>query len=383
VWYKRAIGRGEPRVRLSFLDSIRGAAALIVVTAHLHYTALPETWFFNLDGLRIFNQSSFAVAIFFVLSGLVLYLQIEGEKVNYIRFVVRRAFRIFPACIVAVTASYAIYLLWTPAAVASRGDWFNDVSWPPGISLNSYLHHLLLDGADALLRQIWSLVIEWRVSFVFPAIAMLFMWSPLLTGTLAIAAALAIAMSPISLITVGILDIPGSYFYTAFFSTFFVAGVFIAAYRLRLILFFRRMPIARYALLVLCIYYLCLHSAPEGLFGYIKLGLVGCALVVFCMSDSKARRLLRIRSLRYIGRISYCLYLIHIIWIGILFRLLDGYSPLMISAAVIAASILSADLMNRFIETPANRFGRRVAALIKWPLFLTTVAQPISAGNEK
>jgi len=38
----------------------------------------------------------FAVSIFFVLSGLVLYLQIEGEKVNYLKFVVRRAFRIFP-----------------------------------------------------------------------------------------------------------------------------------------------------------------------------------------------------------------------------------------------------------------------------------------------
>ncbi|MDA9389905.1 hypothetical protein WN73_04005 [Bradyrhizobium sp. CCBAU 45394] len=78
----------------------------------MHYTAPPETWFFRLQGLRIFNQSVFAVAIFFVLSGLVLFLQIEGEKVNYARLVIRRAFRIFPACIFAATASYAIYLLW-------------------------------------------------------------------------------------------------------------------------------------------------------------------------------------------------------------------------------------------------------------------------------
>jgi len=89
--------------------------------------------------------------------------------------------------------------------------------------------------------------------------------------------------------------------------------------------------------------------------------MVSGALIVFCMSTSKARRLLRITPLQYLGRISYSLYLVHMIWIGILFRLLDGTNPLVISAVVIAASILSADLMNRFIEAPANRLGRRVA----------------------
>jgi peptidoglycan/LPS O-acetylase OafA/YrhL len=356
-------------VRLSFLDSIRGAASLIVVTTHLHYTARAETWFLEIKGLRIFNQSVFAVSIFFVLSGLVLLIQIEGEKVSYPRFVVRRAFRIFPACLFAVTASYLIYLLWAPQPLVSGGAWFNEVSWPPGIPLNSYLHHLWLDGADALLRPIWSLVIEWRASLVFPAIVVLFVWSPRLTGGLAIAIAVGIAMSPKSLITQGLLEIPGGYFYAAFFSTFFVAGIFIAAYRPNFVLFFRRTPLARYALLVPCVYYLCLRSVSDDLFGYLTVGLVGCSLIIFCMSDSKARRLLRVRALRYIGRISYSLYLVHMIWIGILFRLLDGTNPLVISALVIAASIASADLMNRFIEAPANRLGRRVAALIKLPQF--------------
>ena len=363
-------------MRLSFLDSIRGIAALIVVTGHLHFTARPETWFFEIVGLRIFNQSVFAVSIFFVLSGLVLFLQVEGEKINYISFIVRRAFRIFPACIFAVTVSYLIYLLWAPEPLISRGDWFNEVSWPPGIPLNSYLHHLLLDGADKLLRPIWSLVIEWRASLVFPAIVMLFAWSPRLTGGLAIATAIGVAMSPKSLITQGLLGIPGDYFYAAFFTTFFVAGIFIAAYRLNLVLFFRRTPFARYVLLALCAYCLCIQATQDDRFGYIKLGLIGCALIVFCMSDSRARRLLRAGPLRYIGRISYSLYLVHMIWIGILFRLLDGTNPLVISAAVIAASIVSADLMNRFVETPANRFGRRVAALIKWPTFLPAAAPP-------
>jgi peptidoglycan/LPS O-acetylase OafA/YrhL len=368
-------------VRLSFLDSIRGVAALIVVTSHLHFTARSETWFFEIVGLRIFSQSVFAVSVFFVLSGLVLFLQVEGEKVNYIQFIVRRAFRIFPACAFAVTVSWLIYLLWAPEPLISRGGWFNDVSWPPGIPVNAYPHHLLLDGSDKLLRPIWSLVIEWRASLVFPAIIMLFARSPRVTGGLAIATAIGIAMAPKSLIAEGVLGIPGGYFYAAFFTTFFVAGMFIAAYRLNLVLFFRRTPFARYALLAVCAYYLCVKFTLDDPFGYIKVGLVGCGFIIFCMSDSRARRLLRVRSLRYIGRISYSLYLVHMIWIGILFRLLDGASPLVISTAVVAASILSADLMNRFIEIPANRFGRRVAALIKWPAFLAVTAPPAAVPS--
>jgi peptidoglycan/LPS O-acetylase OafA/YrhL len=354
-------------VRLSFLDSIRGIAALIVLTSHLPFTAGREIWFFDLRGFRILNQSVFAVSIFFVLSGLVLFLQLDGTRINFVQFIVRRFFRIFPACIFAVTVSYLIYLLWTPQPLVSRGDWFNDVSWPPGISPSSYLHHLLLDGADALLRPIWSLVIEWRVSLVFPAIMILFTWSSRLVGCVAVATAFVIAISPKSLITQGLSGIPGAYFYAAFFSTFFIAGIFIAAYRLKLVLFFRRRPLARYILLVLCSYYLFLRSGGDDLIGYMKWGFIGCALIIFCMSDSKARRFLRSRSLRYMGRISYSLYLVHMIWIGLLFRLLEGTDPLVISAIVIAASILSADLVHRFVEVPANKFGRQLAGMITWP----------------
>src|SRR5262249_40359388 len=146
--------------------------------------------------------------------------------------------------------------------------------------------------------------------------------------------------------------------------TFFVAGAFIAAYRLHLVLFFRRWRIARYALLAICIYYLSFRSPTGAMYeAYLTYGIIGCALIIFCMSDSKARLLLRYPPLRYLGKISYSLYLIHIIWIGILFRVLHGFDALVISALVIAASILSSGLMFRYIEAPANRLGRRISEL--------------------
>jgi peptidoglycan/LPS O-acetylase OafA/YrhL len=133
------------------------------------------------------------------------------------------------------------------------------------------------------------------------------------------------------------------------------------------VLFLRSKPWLRGALIVFCGYYVWFRSESVAPSGYLLQGLIGAALIVFCMSTSKARNVLRMKPLQYLGRISYSLYLVHVIWIGILFRVLDGTNPIVISALVIAASMLSADLMNRFIEAPANRLGRRVAGLIRLP----------------
>jgi len=94
-----------------------------------------------------------------------------------------------------VTISYLIYLIWVPSPVA-HAQFLNDVTWPAGISFGEFFNHFWLGSSDKLLRPIWSLVIEWRVSLVFPAIVMLFVWSPIFTGIAFAALALTIASLP-------------------------------------------------------------------------------------------------------------------------------------------------------------------------------------------
>ena len=349
-------------MRLSFLDSVRGIAALIVLTAHLHLAAEAQTWVFDLWILRIFKASVFAVSMFFVLSGLVLYLQVEGQEVNYASFIVRRAFRIFPACIVAVTISFLIYLAWSPAPTTI--PFLNETTWPPGISFDEYLNHLWLGTDASLLRPIWSLVIEWRESLIFPVIVILFAWSPIVTGSAALAIACLMAYQPAT--QAGYASVP----MIAFYSSLFVIGIFIAAYRFQIVLFLRSRIWLRIVMLMFCGYYLWFRSESASLHGYLFQGFISGVLIVVSMSTSRVRALLRIPSLQYLGRISYSLYLVHMIWIGILFRVLGGINPLLTCAAVIVASVLSADLMNRFIELPANRFGRHIASILKWPATL-------------
>jgi peptidoglycan/LPS O-acetylase OafA/YrhL len=167
----------------------------------------------------------------------------------------------------------------------------------------------------------------------------------------------------------------------AFYSTLFVIGIFIAAYRSQIILFLRSRTWLRVVLILYCGYYLWFRAESATLHGYLSQGFISGALIAEFMSTSQVRPILRMPALQYFGRISYSLYLVHMIWVGILFRVLDGINPLIVCATVIAASIASADLMNRLIEKPFSKFGRYAASTIRLPQFFLTGAPKAAARS--
>jgi peptidoglycan/LPS O-acetylase OafA/YrhL len=345
-------------VRLSFLDSVRGIAAFIVMCAHIHYAIRPPTVWLDTTMLRILNTSTFAVAVFFVLSGFVLFLQVKRESIGYLPFVVRRAFRILPASTVTITLSWLIYYFWQPAPMTTLAEpWFNQVSWPPGITFGTYLSDLKLIGSATLVPQAWSLVQEWRISLIFPLLAIAFTALPRAVSVATFAFALSL-IGPLFGLSRGAW---AAYAITAFYGSFFVGGMIVAMYWRELALLLRRYPIIKSLAGLWLAYFLLLKPQVDGFDGWLGDALVGCILIIFCLGSSKARWVLRMRLPRYLGKISYSLYLIHIIWLGIMFRVLDGVNPLAIAVIVIFASALSADLMNRMIEVPLNRVGRVIA----------------------
>ena len=70
-------------------------------------------------------------------------------------------------------------------------------------------------------------------------------------------------------------------------------------------------------------------------------------------------RLLRNRVSLYLGRVSYPLYLVHIVIVAIVFRLTP--EPWIAAPVVIVVSLLLADLIARTVEVPANRYGKKLA----------------------
>jgi len=341
--------------RFIYLDSVRGLAALIVVASHLAFTDSTLN-FIDTTGMRWLRASGFAVLLFFVLSGFVLFKQIEQEKPSYASFVIRRVLRLFPPCIAAVSMSYAIYLIWEPARVQHLTEWFNNVTWPAGITFTQYLGHLLLTGESVLLPPIWSLVYEWRISVIFPILVAAFLAAPRLVPIAVFGSALALANTSFWH------DVEFAWcLYTFFYGSFFLAGIMIARYQTAIATFLGRYRYLRYAMFALVFYWVG-SSQLSGLIGLFYTGVAATAFIACTVADPTLQKALEIKPLAFLGKISYSLYLWHVIVIGVLFRALDGLSSPAIAALCIACSIGVAAIMYRLTEVPFIRLGRLLSA---------------------
>src|ERR1700677_3682297 len=114
--------------RFVYLDSIRGIAAVMVMLQHCfmlnnadfraaHFGIANVTDPVNfvlycMSKLRESGRS--AVMIFFVLSGFVLAYSLQKTPMPYASYVMKRVFRIYPAFVFAILASYAIHYFVLP-----------------------------------------------------------------------------------------------------------------------------------------------------------------------------------------------------------------------------------------------------------------------------
>jgi peptidoglycan/LPS O-acetylase OafA/YrhL len=166
--------QGAPGHRFRSLDSLRGIAAVIVVLHHL-MLAVPEAsqGHFRLLDLPLSLGGRFAVMLFFVLSGFVLALPYFADKhLAYGRYLVRRFCRLYPPFAFAVLIS--AFLCWSLGgkSLPMVSSWLND-PWSNAVTTSVVMSHLLMEGIGKsqsidLDSPIWSLIIEMRVSFVFP-----------------------------------------------------------------------------------------------------------------------------------------------------------------------------------------------------------------------
>jgi peptidoglycan/LPS O-acetylase OafA/YrhL len=92
-------------------------------------------------------------------------------------------------------------------------------------------------------------------------------------------------------------------------------------------------------------------------------------LVPLLTGEGPAARLLRWRPLQFVGRLSYGVYLLHLLALGITYRLLpsDVRHPAVSLIAFGLASLLSitgAWVLSWTVEAPCIRLGRRWSRLL-------------------
>src|SRR5258706_10895530 len=155
--------RGGPP-RLIYLDVLRAAAILLVLGAHTIAFKLPENTF----GFRLFelwrHMGWVGVDLFFVLSGFLIggllfaeYRKYQG--IHFGRFLIRRAFKIWPGYLV-LLAALAVWdikhLESTPREAASH-------LWPYSLQIQNYIGPLVEE-----IGQTWSLAVEEHFYLLLP-----------------------------------------------------------------------------------------------------------------------------------------------------------------------------------------------------------------------
>ena len=171
----------QGRLRLEFLDGLRGLAAFYVLLFHARYAVAGQlddshlpSWFYWVSGWM--QPGYYAVGVFILLSGYCLMLpvvrsaegQLRGGALSYLK---RRARRILPPYYATLAISLLIILL-IPGMNSTAGVWWDQTL--PAFKPDVIWSHIFLvqNFSEAWQVKIngvlWSVAAEWQIYFIFP-----------------------------------------------------------------------------------------------------------------------------------------------------------------------------------------------------------------------
>lgn len=358
--------------RTHYLDGLRGVAALVVVIGHLDiflgFILGYEGWGnFAREGIgRAFN-GNFAVCIFFVLSGYLLTMPSvrHGNGARAGEAAARRYFRLTPIVLVSVILAY---FLWVIVGIPSgqmtdfgQGFRYMQEEYQFHPSLMEVIGNGLFGvyfGDNRYNGPLWTIQIELWGSLLLFAFIALFAQSRHYVALCAV----------VSVFLISWLGEWGIYY------SLFFAGSAVCHLKLRVSPW----------LLIPALY---LGTVSEWTPDFVALveaaglptslaivrvaphAIAAVLLISVLLSNNQLQRAFSTRSARYLGRVSYALYAVHIpvlytlgnqtfIWVA-------GMAPLWAAAianlsVTIGISMLLAHLLSRFVDEPAQSLAKLV-----------------------
>jgi peptidoglycan/LPS O-acetylase OafA/YrhL len=316
------VDRSLERGHILALDGLRGIAILLVVFCHfvsnLHITADGWAW-----PLVAFAHAGWAgVDLFFVLSGFLItgiLVDARGSNSYFKAFYARRALRILPAY---YGFLFAIFVM-LPLLHLGAGDNYLLAREHQGwywLHLTNIMMALgELPGRGPYPSTLfWSLAVEEQFYFAWPAIVALCstkMLRRVCIGGVLLCIVLRIigGLTGVSELTLSVLPITRG-------DTLFVGGLLAIEYRRGTLERYVMMakfatPVAALVLAGLTLRYGQLDYLDPGtaMFGSIAIMVLGASAVVIGITstDSRFSRVLRSRFLRFFGRYSYAIYIVH------------------------------------------------------------------------
>lgn len=344
------------------LDPLRGLAAAVVVAHHVKaYTGLSLPWLSDVGGLL-------GVQMFFVLSGYLIVA--SAARHDWRTYLVRRAFRIYPA--------YWVALIGVSVFVSGVSYWPLPADWPDRLLNLLALGHL----TPAALRHdvltvSWTLTSEWAWYLSAPLLVALaarsaagrvgrHFWAVALALGVAVAlgwvwAAQNRLLDPLyaaEMRRVGVEPIT-DFMRFAYISNappaqfvFFLMGA--AAHRYEAAL--ARVPALALAAATLLFVGPAVHW--NSLLGLAPSPASGIGLTALLLLVLRAPTI-RWRWPHALGEAAYPIYLLHVPVITVVFFRLHWQGALGLAASLLALLALAAAL-HVLVERPLNRYGRRL-----------------------
>ncbi|HZO89206.1 MAG TPA: acyltransferase [Chthonomonadaceae bacterium] len=323
----------KPRLRLDYLDGLRGLAALYVVLFHAY---IEINWHWDGGGLPAWALRAaswmvyghYAVAVFIVLSGYCLMLPVARSADGKLRggvgeYLKRRARRILPPYYAALVLS--LLLIRTVPGMNERS--YSNWNWAlpaftPGVLWSHFLlvHNLSFAWAGKINPPMWSVATEWQIYFIFPAL-LLPVWRRLgLIAAVAVGFAVGLGLHwlfwPYT--------IEASFWYIGLFALGMAGAVVGFSEKPQVRAWRERAPWGLIAALAAAVFVAVAIWRPEWVRRQIGLDMVvgtaTVALIIACTRHLTERpatprslilRLLGARPVVGLGTFSYSLYLVH------------------------------------------------------------------------
>ncbi|WP_375512900.1 acyltransferase family protein [uncultured Nostoc sp.] len=364
---------GEQRLRLHYLDGLRGLASLYVVMYHLSGYMGQVPIFLQLIGKTV-NYGTFAVVIFIVLSGYVLMLPVTRSQSVYLsgglwNYIQRRVRRILPPYYAALVFSLIVAVIILGLIKFFNFQWHQlpeiEDGFNPFFSPIDVITHLLLvhdftsDTLESIDAPMWSVAVEWQIYFIFP-LFLLPIWRRFGLFYTVINTFL-ISLLPFYLWNK--LMEPVHPWFLGLFALGMAAADIGFSQKPKLVAMRESLPWSVFVIIFFLIGLIINQEIEEWIYDYIC-GLAAACLLIYCTKlvvEGKKSLILRLFETRWaiaLGTFSYSLYLTHAVIITVVEHLLSNLqmSPvkfiLVLYVVALPLSLIIAYLFYLIFERP-------------------------------
>ncbi|ABV78419.1 Acyltransferase family protein [Rickettsia bellii OSU 85-389] len=349
--------------RDELIDVLRGIAIILVLILHFHLSYTIESWNFN-----FLMHGNYGVTIFFVISGYLIStnaLKRYGDlaSIDIKHFYLLRCARILPPLFFALIIISLFYALDLKSFInLVYKDGVNNPSLGLTIfSVLTFWHNVMMDYYgyfNYAINIYWSLSVEEFFYLIFPLACVILRNRKLIIFILISI----IAISPIYRYMNRNDEIIFMYSYLACSDAISI-GILSALLKSNIKYFPQKNLIRVFGFSLIGFVYFIL-----GIHGFEAIGFslvsLGTGLIIISSYSQTFKSNVVSKLLSFLGKISYELYLFHIIILGLIRGIivpknLSGLPAIGLLSMFLFCSVLISYLISRFYSEPINRFFRR------------------------